>query len=477
MDPEDNMDGVTKAHEFSENNDDARMGNQISKQDGTSVGTQDRYQDQYLNNNTIIQRESYIPAMHRPGAHPVPGYVNLMIRGAPLAILDTRDETIPSQNPDVLNVINDEEVSLGIIDGIAIPTSSVSRKRTTFFFVLFLSCCIIGMVCITAIIMRSADFTERAPPSSSPTLLIVPPSSSPTLSAAPTSALNDHIKELIFPLSDKNRFDDATSPQTFSLQKIIYDFNSPRFLRETNISLDDDDLDFHITQRYIVTVVMTSAAPISEFKPPTLSRPYISVCTLFSCNEDGEIRVIAFPRSTVAGGTIATEIGLLPALTHILFSESLLSGTIPTEISNLTNLHTLDLKGNNLNGSIPTELGHMHNLKWFFVQKNEISGIIPSSFGNMTDLVFIDLSENQLTGTIPTQIGVLENLKGLSLHGNNFFGDVNYLCSNFHHGNYHKTVSLGDSMLFNLNYRYEVEFGISISCEESEFFCACCSCK
>ena len=133
--------------------------------------------------------------------------------------------------------------------------------------------------------------------------------------------------------------------------------------------------------------------------------------------------------STAASNTIPTEIGLLTALTSLVFfGNPNLVGTIPTEIGFLTDLTQFVSRGNGLTGSIPTELGLLTNLAdelrlnvgdyqdlmgVRFTGQGGLTGTIPTELGRLTLLTgTFSLYDNKLTGSIPSELGQLALLAG-----------------------------------------------------------------
>eukprot|EP00815_Leptocylindrus_aporus_P012200 CAMPEP_0116068064 /NCGR_PEP_ID=MMETSP0322-20121206/11435_1 /TAXON_ID=163516 /ORGANISM="Leptocylindrus danicus var. apora, Strain B651" /LENGTH=140 /DNA_ID=CAMNT_0003555097 /DNA_START=654 /DNA_END=1077 /DNA_ORIENTATION=- len=84
-------------------------------------------------------------------------------------------------------------------------------------------------------------------------------------------------------------------------------------------------------------------------------------------------------------GTIATEIGLLTALSYIDFDSNSLSGSIPSELGNLVSLRHLELDSNRLTSTIPSELGSLKDLKEVYLQENNLSGIMPEELCARSD--------------------------------------------------------------------------------------------
>jgi hypothetical protein len=146
--------------------------------------------------------------------------------------------------------------------------------------------------------------------------------------------------------------------------------------------------------------------------------------------------------STAASNTIPTEIGLLTALTSLVFfGNPNLVGTIPTEIGFLTDLTQFVSRGNGLTGSIPTELGLLTNLAdelrlnvgdyqdlmgVRFTGQGGLTGTIPTELGRLTLLTgTFSLHDNKLTGSIPSELGQLALLAGtLDINVNKLTGSI-----------------------------------------------------
>lgn len=146
-------------------------------------------------------------------------------------------------------------------------------------------------------------------------------------------------------------------------------------------------------------------------------------------------------------GTVASQIGLLSALSVIQLQDNRLRGTLPDAIftpalvglslwlNELTGqfpntcnqsrgLVHIDTDSSRYAGTIPTCLCALANLDQLWLRSNQISGTVPSCLGYLTRLTVLHLCENQLTGTLPTTLRQLRALTAVGLSFNRFSGPV-----------------------------------------------------
>ena len=145
---------------------------------------------------------------------------------------------------------------------------------------------------------------------------------------------------------------------------------------------------------------------------------------ILEINDDGRITIIRFSSSGNISGTIAAELGGLPNMHTLDFTNSNFSGAIPDSLGSLSSLVDLLLEGNNLSDSIPSSLGNLSNMRVFHLQNNNLSGEIPASLGNISRLEDLRLENNNLSGAIPPSLGNLSRLQALQLSHNSLSGAI-----------------------------------------------------
>lgn len=103
-------------------------------------------------------------------------------------------------------------------------------------------------------------------------------------------------------------------------------------------------------------------------------------------------------------------------------SNNKLGGTIPSELLLLPSLQVLNLGANLMSGSLPqicpATLTHL------YVHSNHLSGPFPACLGNMTSLLVLQAHHNNLTGPVPSGLRWLTKLTDCKLHGNALSGTV-----------------------------------------------------
>lgn len=128
------------------------------------------------------------------------------------------------------------------------------------------------------------------------------------------------------------------------------------------------------------------------------------------------------------GGTLPSEMGLMPRLQELSLSRTQLTGTIPLELWSSTSLEWLQIMETNIGGKLPSELlptlvGN-HNstdtsprmmvtskLKRLTLTFSSLTGSIPTEFPKLfPKLQWLQLSQSDLTGTIPSELGELYGL-------------------------------------------------------------------
>ncbi|KAL2958880.1 hypothetical protein AAZX31_18G234400 [Glycine max] len=121
-------------------------------------------------------------------------------------------------------------------------------------------------------------------------------------------------------------------------------------------------------------------------------------------------------------GTIPSDIGNLPKLTHLDLSHNSLHGEIPPSLTNLTQLKFLIISHNNIQGSIP-ELLFLKNLTVLDLSYNLLDGEIPPALANLTQLESLIISQTYIQGSIP-ELLFLKNLTVLDLSYNSLDGEI-----------------------------------------------------
>ncbi|KAL2958875.1 hypothetical protein AAZX31_18G234000 [Glycine max] len=121
-------------------------------------------------------------------------------------------------------------------------------------------------------------------------------------------------------------------------------------------------------------------------------------------------------------GTIPSDIGNLPKLTHLDLSHNSLDGEIPPALTNLTQLENLIISHNYIQGSIP-ELLFLKNLTVLDLSYNFLDGEIPPALANLTQLESLIISHNYIHGSIP-ELLFLKNLIVLDLSNNLLDGEI-----------------------------------------------------
>lgn len=190
-----------------------------------------------------------------------------------------------------------------------------------------------------------------------------------------------------------------------------------------------------ILQRYVLAILFNTTfeqikedETIDEADGDWLSASSICSWRGITCEDGpdplfvtGMLNSVEVDSTLRISGTIASEIGLLTALTQLeLTSSGALSGTIPSEVGQLTALKFLLLNDNRIRGTIPTELGNLSKLEILLLHGNRLSGQIPSELGRLTtELDFAYLQDNALSGPVPSELGLLTGLQGLELGCNN----------------------------------------------------------
>ncbi|WJX53382.1 non-specific serine/threonine protein kinase [Trifolium repens] len=128
--------------------------------------------------------------------------------------------------------------------------------------------------------------------------------------------------------------------------------------------------------------------------------------------------------SNKLNGSIPVEILNLPTLSNVLnLSKNFLSGPIP-QVGKLPTIATIDFSNNQLYGNIPSSFSSCLSLEKLFLTNNLLSGSIPKALGDVRGLETLDLSSNLLSGSIPIELQNLHVLKLLNLSYNDLEGAI-----------------------------------------------------
>ena len=297
-------------------------------------------------------------------------------------------------------------------------------------------------------------------------------------SSAPSTNFDyyQHIDDILMPITDEKKRKDPSTIQYKVFRHMVKDL--PRLVSESILQLNET---YRITQRYAALV----AGALSSRYASSIASAYDNIniqypdaCVIFMCNAQKEIIIIELSNEWYTrrgGGIIASEIGLITSLSHIILTGSGIYGTIPTEIGNLDRLEMLYLSRNKLNGTLPETMSELMSLKELFIDSNLFSGQISPSFPKLKNLEYINLSDNKFTGSLPHQIGSLEYLKGIDISKNEIYCNLNFLCGkNFSDGIYENKVIINDFRV----HEYSMNEGVTVSCEKLRDFeqCQCCRC-
>ena len=119
-----------------------------------------------------------------------------------------------------------------------------------------------------------------------------------------------------------------------------------------------------------------------------------------------------------ATGRLPVDLGLLTALTRLVFVDNSLVGTIPSSLGRLTELKNLSFEGNTLSGTIPSSLGLLTQLTQLSLFENSLRGTIPD-LSNLGRLQALAMFQNGLEETLPTGLASLTSKQCFtSLHPN-----------------------------------------------------------
>jgi len=170
--------------------------------------------------------------------------------------------------------------------------------------------------------------------------------------------------------------------------------------------------------------------------------------TGISCNEDNEVRALAFDNAGIEG-TIPEELGTLTMLENLVLKNhprlggkipaglgeltvlgqlglynNALTGGIPNELYSATHLNYINLQNNQLQGGLILRIEKLRNLERLILFNNNFSGGLPMRQLARTGIRFLGLSNNNFAGSLPEQISNLPLLEYLYLDGNAFTGVI-----------------------------------------------------
>lgn len=226
-------------------------------------------------------------------------------------------------------------------------------------------------------------------------------------------------------ISSSQSLSDQTSPQYMAKQWMI---------EEDPLQLTPSDFvsDGRILQRYALAVFFFATGGPESWDPNSwlqgeecAGQYWIGL----SCNDNDEVRAMAFGESTVC--VFGTVCALYPTLvltspySHCFKDDFGLSGFIPPEIGALTMLENLILKNHEkLTGQIPGTIGQMSILGQLGLYNNALTGGIPHEIYGATRLNYINFQNNQLDGGLSIGIEKMTNLEKLILFNNYFSGGL-----------------------------------------------------
>lgn len=138
------------------------------------------------------------------------------------------------------------------------------------------------------------------------------------------------------------------------------------------------------------------------------------------------LRLLNFSSNRLAGG-----IGDFSGFSQLEFldlSFNSFGGSVTTQLSVLPKLRSLNFSSNNLTGAVPASMAR--SVEELVLSDNSFIGSIPSGLFNYTDLTLLDLSQNNLTGDVLDEFQKLPKLRTLILSGNNLNGAIPKSLSN-----------------------------------------------
>jgi hypothetical protein len=241
------------------------------------------------------------------------------------------------------------------------------------------------------------------------------------------------VKEFLvtqFP-SSADALADTTSAQYRALEWIAQDMTGTRRVRGR--ALQEGDLDWRLTQRWLLAVVYfaTGGNTIGDTTTPSwrssagwLEFPDECQWAFVTCNDDLRVSELIIQDNSLVG-SIPPEVGLFgDALSRLSLNSNAIEGSLPTTLGLLKGLNRLTATGNQLTDQLPTQLGDMTELRFLALSRNLFNGPIPSQLGSATNLRTIDLALTNIEGTIPTELGNLVALEFISLGSTRVSGTI-----------------------------------------------------
>ncbi|KAG8053313.1 hypothetical protein GUJ93_ZPchr0001g32003 [Zizania palustris] len=138
-----------------------------------------------------------------------------------------------------------------------------------------------------------------------------------------------------------------------------------------------------------------------------------------TCNANGRVTALNLQFVDLLGGVPDNLSAMGATLERLVLTGANLSGPIPTQLGDLPALTHLDLSINALTGPIPASLCRPGSkLESLYINSNHLEGAIPDAIGNLTALRELIIYDNQLDGAIPASIGQMASLEVLRGGGN-----------------------------------------------------------
>lgn len=155
--------------------------------------------------------------------------------------------------------------------------------------------------------------------------------------------------------------------------------------------------------------VLASICAIDTLRSLDLSKNYFTNLTdhYFSCPMNTGLRLLNFSSNRLAGG-----IGDFSGFSQLEFldlSFNSFGGSVTTQLSVLPKLRSLNFSSNNLTGAVPASMAR--SVEELVLSDNSFIGSIPSGLFNYTDLTLLDLSQNNLTGDVLDEFQKLPKLR------------------------------------------------------------------
>jgi len=251
---------------------------------------------------------------------------------------------------------------------------------------------------------------------------------------------------------DRLVFSDPSSPQSQALAWLQYD----PIIWEPGTPI------VKILERYALVVLYFSTSgpswtnsksymlqwePVCEWNKGKNSTSFPGMFGIHCSIATGLVDSICLRDNNLKGTIPWKELGLLPSLFSLDFSENYLTGSL-LEIRELVRLKRLWLQKNRFTGPLPEEFpatleqfnvnenvmtgsipsswssNTTQNLRTISLYMNKITGTLSSGFAQLSDLQILDIADNLMTGSIPTELGQVKSLTEVWISGNSFIGDL-----------------------------------------------------